>query len=281
MAGWNRTAAPVPAPPVHRLFEAQARRAPEALAVAAGGARLTYGELDARANALAHRLRRLGVGPESVVAVLLERSPELVIAVLATAKAGGAWLPIDPAYPAERIATMLRDSGAAALLTAGTAGHAGELPLAARAGAAAGRAARGARGAAGGPAPGSGPPRLRHLHLGLDRPAEGRRARATAGCPTWSPGTCAATRWRRRTARPCSPAPASTPRSGRSGRRSRPGPRSTCRPRATILSPAGAARLARGGGDHHCLPAHAPGRGRAGGDARAAGAAGPRAARRC
>jgi amino acid adenylation domain-containing protein len=118
VAAGRPAAAPIPGTPVHRLFEAQARRAPEALAVASGGQRLTYGELDRRANRLAHRLRKLGARPESVVAILLERSAELVIAVLATVKAGGAWLPIDPAYPGERIATMLRDAGAVALLTA-------------------------------------------------------------------------------------------------------------------------------------------------------------------
>jgi amino acid adenylation domain-containing protein len=112
---------PVLETPVQQLFEAHARRAPEALAVSWSDRaedRLTYGELDRRANGLAHRLRGLGVRPESLVAILLDRSPETVIAVVATIKAGGAWLPIDPANPGERIAVMLRDSGATVLLTA-------------------------------------------------------------------------------------------------------------------------------------------------------------------
>jgi amino acid adenylation domain-containing protein len=117
---WNRTAAPIPETPLQQLFEAHARRAPDSLAVAWSDRpedRMTYGELDRRANQLAHRLRGLGVRPESLVAILLERSPETVVAVLATVKAGGAWLPIDPVNPGERIAAMLRDSGAAVLLT--------------------------------------------------------------------------------------------------------------------------------------------------------------------
>jgi len=107
----------VPDEPVHVLFERWADRTPEALAIVHGDERLTYAELDRRANRLAHRLRRLGVGPESVVAILLERSADLVVAALGTLKAGGAWLPIDPAHPAERVLYILRDSGAAVLLT--------------------------------------------------------------------------------------------------------------------------------------------------------------------
>jgi len=120
------TAAPIPTAPVQQLFEAHAHRAPEALAVCWVGGSLTYGELERRANQLAHHLRGLGVRPESLVAILLDRSPETVIAVVATVKAGGAWLPIDPVNPGERIATMLRDSGATALLT--TAAHLERLP---------------------------------------------------------------------------------------------------------------------------------------------------------
>src|SRR4051794_17221450 len=93
---WNRTAAPTLETPVQQSFEAHARRAPEALAVAWSGGSITYAELDRRANQLAHRLRKLGVRPECVVAILLERSAESVIAVVATVKAGGAWMPIDP-----------------------------------------------------------------------------------------------------------------------------------------------------------------------------------------
>jgi amino acid adenylation domain-containing protein len=117
VSGWNRTAADLPATPVHHLFERRAAADPGALAVASAEEALTYGELDRRANLLAWRLRRLGIGPEDVVGLLLERSPELPLAALATLKAGGAYLPIDPAYPAERVLYVLRDAGAQALLT--------------------------------------------------------------------------------------------------------------------------------------------------------------------
>ncbi|HEX8272375.1 MAG TPA: non-ribosomal peptide synthase/polyketide synthase [Longimicrobiaceae bacterium] len=115
---WNATAAPLPAGLcVHQLVEAQVERTPDAAAVAFEGETLTYRELNGRANRLARRLRRLGVGPEARVAVCLERGPELVVAVLAALKAGGAYVPLDPAYPAERLAFMLADSAAAVLLT--------------------------------------------------------------------------------------------------------------------------------------------------------------------
>jgi amino acid adenylation domain-containing protein len=115
---WNATAASLPsAARVHELVEEQAALRSSALAVTGGGRRLTYGELDARANRLAHRLRGLGVGPEVTVALLMARSPELVAAMLGVLKAGGAYLPLDPAYPAERLAFMLEDAGAPMLLT--------------------------------------------------------------------------------------------------------------------------------------------------------------------
>ncbi|HWS56339.1 MAG TPA: amino acid adenylation domain-containing protein, partial [Pyrinomonadaceae bacterium] len=101
----------------HQLFEEQVRRAPDSVAVAGDGERLTYAELNARANRLARRLRRLGVGPESRVAILLERSPELVVSLLAVLKAGGCYVPLDPAYPEGRLRFMLEDSGAEVLLT--------------------------------------------------------------------------------------------------------------------------------------------------------------------
>ncbi len=102
---------------IHTLFEEQAARTPEAPAVEAGGRTLTYRELNARAESLARRLRRQGVGPESIVGLCVERSPEMVVGMLGVLKAGGAYLPLDPAYPQERRAFMLEDSGARVLLT--------------------------------------------------------------------------------------------------------------------------------------------------------------------
>ena len=114
---WNDTAAGFPAGCVHERFASHAARAPGAVAVVQAGRQVTYGELEAGANRLAHRLRRLGVGPETRVGVYLERSPEMVTAVLAVLKAGGAYVPLDPAWPAERLAWLLADSGAAVLVT--------------------------------------------------------------------------------------------------------------------------------------------------------------------
>jgi amino acid adenylation domain-containing protein len=114
---WNRTDADLSALPTHREVEAWARRAPDAPAVFAEDGNLTFGELDARANRLAHRLRRMGVGPDGPVAIMLERSAAGVTAQLAVMKAGGAWLPLDPAGPAERAAYMLEAADAVAVLT--------------------------------------------------------------------------------------------------------------------------------------------------------------------
>jgi len=121
---WNQARRELPAPAlVHRLFEAQARRAPAAPAVCFGAETLTYAELNARANQLAHRLRRLGVGPEVLVAVCLERSVELAVALLAIPKAGGAWLPLDPTLPAERLSFLTTDAWAPVLLTHSSLEH--------------------------------------------------------------------------------------------------------------------------------------------------------------
>ena len=115
---WNQTRAPYPESScVHHLVEAQAVRTPGALAVAQSDRALSYAELDARANRLAHYLRDLGVGPEVTVGVCLERSLELVVALLAILKAGGAYVPLDPGYPADRLAYMIGDARVAALVT--------------------------------------------------------------------------------------------------------------------------------------------------------------------
>ncbi|MFL5381836.1 MAG: amino acid adenylation domain-containing protein [Longimicrobiaceae bacterium] len=115
---WSRgEARAVETAPLHRLFEAQAARTPHAEALRHGGRSTSYAELNAQANRLARRLAALGVGIESVVAVSLERSPELVAAFLAVSKAGGVFVPVDPAYPAERRRWMVEDSGARVILT--------------------------------------------------------------------------------------------------------------------------------------------------------------------
>ncbi|WP_267132790.1 amino acid adenylation domain-containing protein, partial [Streptomyces durbertensis] len=115
---WNNTTTPVPDSPVHELVAARAAATPERTAVVAGDRSLGYGELDALANRLAHRLRELGTGPETYVGVCLERSPELVVALLAVLKAGGAYVPMDPAFPATRLAHMARQADVRVLLVA-------------------------------------------------------------------------------------------------------------------------------------------------------------------
>ncbi|MCI0659314.1 MAG: amino acid adenylation domain-containing protein, partial [Acidobacteria bacterium] len=102
---------------LQELFEAQVERTPNAIAVTYEGERLSYRQLNTRANQLAHRLRSLGVGPESRVACSLDRSLDLVVAILGILKAGGAYLPLDLAYPKDRLAFMLEDSRAPVLLT--------------------------------------------------------------------------------------------------------------------------------------------------------------------
>ncbi|MCP4654315.1 MAG: AMP-binding protein, partial [bacterium] len=103
---------------LQELFAARVRERPEAVALAFGGnTSLSYAELNARANRLAHHLRRLGVGPESAVGLSVERSIELIVATLGIIKAGGAYVPLDPAYPDERLTFMVDDSGAAVVLS--------------------------------------------------------------------------------------------------------------------------------------------------------------------
>ncbi|MFD0345568.1 AMP-binding protein [Kitasatospora aburaviensis] len=101
---------------VHGLVEAQARRSPDAVALEFEGEELTYRELDRRANRLAHRLRALGAGPESVVAVGAQRSPELVVALLGILKSGAAYLPLDLELPVDRLASMVGRAGPVALV---------------------------------------------------------------------------------------------------------------------------------------------------------------------
>ncbi|MFG3438648.1 amino acid adenylation domain-containing protein [Nonomuraea sp. NPDC047897] len=114
----NDTAAPYPDRCLHDLVADRAAGTPDAAAVrTADGAHLSYAELDTRAGALARRLRRLGVRPESRVAVCLPRTPDLVVALLAVLKAGGCYVPLDAAYPPDRLAHLLDDSGAGLLVT--------------------------------------------------------------------------------------------------------------------------------------------------------------------
>ena len=102
---------------VHELFEEQVEKTPDAVAVVYEDATLSYGELNRRANQLAHYLRELGVGPDQRVAICMERSLEMVVGLLGVLKAGGAYVPLDPAYPVERLRYMLDDSAPVAVLT--------------------------------------------------------------------------------------------------------------------------------------------------------------------
>ena len=113
---WNRRERPAREACVHELFEEQARRTPSAVALVGGERSLTYAELDACADALAAELRAQGVRRDGLVGLCVERSPELVVAILGTLKAGGAYVPLDPAFPTERLALMLDDSQAAVLV---------------------------------------------------------------------------------------------------------------------------------------------------------------------
>src|SRR5215212_8582567 len=117
---WNDTATEYPRDRcVHELFEEQVESTPDAVAVVFEEQQLTYRELDRRANQLAHHLRALGVGPEVLVGICVERGIDLVVALLATLKAGGAYVPLDPFYPLERLTFMVEDTDAPVLVTQG------------------------------------------------------------------------------------------------------------------------------------------------------------------
>jgi len=114
---WNDTAAAYPAACVHHLFEQRADAAPEALALVGGDVRLTYRELESRANRLAHHLVKLGVRPDAVVGLCMDRSADLIVGILGILKAGGAYVPIDAAHPPQRIAQIRDGAGARVVVT--------------------------------------------------------------------------------------------------------------------------------------------------------------------
>ncbi|MFE2431940.1 amino acid adenylation domain-containing protein [Streptomyces sp. NPDC059373] len=116
---WNDTTGPVPATLVTDLFEAQAARTPDLAAVVTEDAALTYAELEARANQVAHRLISRGIGPEDLVGVLMDRTVDLLAVLLGVLKSGAAYVPIDPGYPAERIGFMVADARPALLVCTG------------------------------------------------------------------------------------------------------------------------------------------------------------------
>ncbi|MBX8513358.1 amino acid adenylation domain-containing protein [Pseudomonas cichorii] len=128
--GWNATERPLPGNPcIHELFEQQVRNQPDELALIFEDQHLSYAELNAEANRLAHYLLATGIQPDDRVALAVERSPRLIVALLAILKAGAAYVPLDPAYPAERLAYMLSDSAPRALLCEhGALQRLGELP---------------------------------------------------------------------------------------------------------------------------------------------------------
>lgn len=131
---WNETTQPFPSEEcLHELFEQQCERTPESVALVSGAAQLTYGELNTRANQLAQHLRTFGVGAETLVGILMQRSVEMVVSLLGVLKAGAAYVPLDPDCPLERLSLMIQDAGFKVLLTqrrlAGRLSEAGKLPV--------------------------------------------------------------------------------------------------------------------------------------------------------
>ena len=119
LVDWNKTEVEFEQRLLHEWFEARVELSPHARALTFGGGYLTYRELNCRANQLAHFLRRMGVGPDVLVGIYLERSLEMVLGLLGILKAGGAYVPIDPHYPSERVAFMLEDANPPLLLLQG------------------------------------------------------------------------------------------------------------------------------------------------------------------
>ncbi|HSQ38808.1 MAG TPA: amino acid adenylation domain-containing protein, partial [Anaerolineales bacterium] len=118
LVDWNSTQVDFPGDQcIHQLFEAQVERTPDAVAIVFGQQTLTYRELNQRANQLAHHLQALGVGPETLVGLYIERTPEMMVSLLGILKAGGAYVPLDPAYPPARLALILGDTQTRFLVT--------------------------------------------------------------------------------------------------------------------------------------------------------------------
>src|SRR5437016_4705349 len=118
LVGWNDTYAEYPRDRcVHELFEEQVGRTPDATAVVFENQELSYRELNSRSNQLAHHLLKLGVGPDSLVGICVQRSPEMIAGLLGIWKASGAYVPLDPQYPLDRLSLMLEDSGLNVLIT--------------------------------------------------------------------------------------------------------------------------------------------------------------------
>jgi hypothetical protein len=174
LVDWNRTEHAWPRRPIHRLVAEQAARTPRNVALRAQGMETTYAALDAAANRLARHLAARGVGPESRVGLVADRTPGMIVATLAVLKAGGAYVPLDPAYPADRLRYILDDSGARVLVADGRHRRGG-----ARRGGRGDRVSISRRPRGGG---GRGRPGVRHLHLRQHRAAQGR-AGAAPGRP--------------------------------------------------------------------------------------------------